>query len=161
MAVPGWLQAFGDSAWGLSASSFVLSFLSGFVPVFSVELYLVSISALAGPGMLVPVVVGATVGQVLSKVLFYLAASGVIGMPARKRVGKLDEWRQRVERNPLGKDALLFLSAFIGFPPYYVMCLLAGTLRLSLTRFTVTGLIGRALRFGLIYAFPELLKRWL
>lgn len=156
-----WLNSFGTSGWGLAVSAFLLSFLSGFVPVFSVELYLVSISALAGPKHFVPVVAGCTVGQVLAKVLFYLAASGVIRLPFKKQVGKLDLWRDRLERHRLGKDALLFLSAFIGFPPYYVMCILAGTLRLSLTSFVLSGLIGRGLRFGLIYAFPTLVKRWL
>jgi membrane protein YqaA with SNARE-associated domain len=159
--VPEWLHAFGTSAWGLAASAFVLSFLSGFVPVFSVELYLVSVSALVGPAYLVPVVGGCTLGQVLSKVLFYLAASGAIRLPFRKRAGGLASWRARIEKYHIGKNALLFLSAFVGFPPYYVMCILAGTLRLGLTSFVLSGLVGRALRFGVIYAFPELVKRWL
>ncbi len=158
--MPSWTEAFGTSTWGLSAATFVLSFLSGFVPVASVELYLVSLSAIAGPSHLVPVVAAATAGQVLSKVLFYLAASGAIRMPFKRHAAKLDEWRDRFENHPLGEDALMFLSAFIGFPPYYVVCLIAATLRLSLLRFVLTGIAGRALRFALIYAFPELLRRW-
>ena len=159
--MPAWLEAYSHSWWGLLGSAFVLSFLGGFLPVFSVELYLVSISALAGHGMMFPVVFGCTLGQVVSKAFFYYAGSGVIRMPFRNQAAALERWRERMQNFRFGKDALLFLSAFIGVPPYYVTPILAGTLRLGLTRFVVTSLIGRALRFGLIYAFPSVLRRWL
>jgi membrane protein YqaA with SNARE-associated domain len=155
-AVSAWIPA----SWGLTASTFVVSFVSGFVPVVSLELYLVSVAAIAGSGHFLPIVASATIGQVLAKLIFYLAARGVIRLPVKESTAKLESWRVRFESHPLGEDAALFLSAFLGFPPYYLVCILAGTLHLSLVRFLATGLVGRGLRFALVYAFPEVVKRW-
>lgn len=143
---------------GLAGTAFVVALAGGFVPIASMELYLVSVSALAGPSHLVPVVTAATLGQMLSKVVFYLAARGVIRVPMKESAEKLEKWRQRFESHPLGEDALLFLSASVGFPPYYFTPFVAGALRLNFWRFLITGLAGRALRFGVIYAFPEVVR---
>ena len=43
--------------------------------------------------------------------------------------------------------ALNFVSAAAGFPPFFVMAVLAGTLRMNVVVFFVTGLVGRTLFF--------------
>ena len=45
---------------------------------------------------------------------------------------------------------LVFLSAFTGFPPFAVLSVLAGQLRMSLTLFLALGLVGRWLRFAAV-----------
>ena len=45
---------------------------------------------------------------------------------------------------------LVFLSAASGFPPFAIVAVLAGQLRMSLTLFFVLGLLGRWLRFAAV-----------
>lgn len=50
--------------------------------------------------------------------------------------------------------AVLFLSATLGVPPFYVTPILAGLLRISFPLFFVCGFSGRFLRFGAVYGCP-------
>ncbi len=43
---------------------------------------------------------------------------------------------------------LLFASAVSGFPPFAIVAVLAGQLRMSLMTFIVVGTVGRTLRFA-------------
>ena len=53
----------------------------------------------------------------------------------------------------------MFLSAFSGFPPFAILSVLAGQLRMSLTLFFVLGLVGRWLRFTAVLGGAEWLVR--
>jgi membrane protein YqaA with SNARE-associated domain len=41
-----------------------------------------------------------------------------------------------------------------GFPPFYVVSLLAGTFRVNLAAFFLVGLAGRFIRFAVLALFP-------
>ena len=49
-------------------------------------------------------------------------------------------------------------SATAGIPPYYVMTLAAGAIRMDLTFFLVVGFIGRLLRFAFIVVLPQIAR---
>ena len=51
----------------------------------------------------------------------------------------------------------MFASALFGLPPFYVMSVAAGALRLGLPAFVALGLTGRMLRFTAIFLAPRLL----
>ena len=61
-----------------------------------------------------------------------------------------ERWQQRVDEHPNQTAVLLFASASLGFPPLYVMAVLAGQLRVNISLFVSTCLIGRYLRFLVI-----------
>jgi len=106
----------------------------------------------------VPVVLGMTIGQMIGKVLIYLAGRGAIRMPLRESYKeRLAAARERLERSRLGTVPFLFVSASTGWPPFYVVSILAGVLRLGFWGFFVPGLLGRFVRFAVIAAFPQLL----
>ena len=68
-------------------------------------------------------------------------------MEKPKNAARLETWRARTHQRPVVAGLLLFVSASVGFPPFAVVAVLAGQLRMSLTLFLTLGLLGRWLRF--------------
>ena len=52
------------------------------------------------------------------------------------------------------------VSALVGVPPFYVVSVVAGALRLSFAAFLAVGGLGRLAHFGLLAAAPHLARRW-
>lgn len=148
--------------YGLTLGTFIVCFVSGFVPVVSAELFLIAVSATSSWDTMAAVTLAAAAGQMLSKLLTYFAGAGVVKLPLRRFQKGVEKYRKSVEekwkRTP---DMLIFASSFIGLPPLYVISILAGTLGVGWVRFTVIGFIGRLLRFAIVLAFPQLVKQWL
>ena len=61
-----------------------------------------------------------------------------------------DRWSVRVHERPNQTALLLFASASLGFPPLYVMAVLAGQMKVRLWLFISTCLTGRFIRFLVI-----------
>ena len=61
-----------------------------------------------------------------------------------------DKWSARIHDRPNQTALLLFASASLGFPPLYVMAVLAGQMRVRLWLFISTCLVGRFIRFVVI-----------
>jgi len=160
-------------------TALVLGFTSAVIPVVSVELGLVAMArASAVPDWLLAL--AAAVGQVGGKTLWYLVGAGVISrMPgwhrragrgrrprapsARRalwavRLAALQAW---VGERPWGPGALNFVSALTSVPPFAVYSVLAGTLRMPLPVFLVTGLAGRYLRLLAVLGAGGQLLGWL
>lgn len=142
----------------LYAATFVVSFVSGFVPLINTEAYLLSVSTLASAAPALPVVVISTLGQMSAKLLLYLGGRGLIEMPRARRYETLDKLRHQLERRRGRRNTLIFLSAFLGFPPFYPVTILAGVVQVPLLDFLVPSLVGRLLRFGAIFLFPQLVR---
>ncbi len=68
-------------------------------------------------------------------------------------MAKIDTWETKL-------DVVLFLSAFSGFPPFYVLTVALGATRYNIVRFSIIGFAGRMLRFVLIIAFPQYFRQW-
>jgi membrane protein YqaA with SNARE-associated domain len=56
-------------------------------------------------------------------------------------------WQERINLHPSRTAVILFASASLGFPPLYVIAVLAGQLRVNIWLFVSTCLVGRFLRF--------------
>jgi membrane protein YqaA with SNARE-associated domain len=57
---------------------------------------------------------------------------------------------------------LVFVSSLAGIPPFYVMSLVAGALRMNFMLYLATSTAGRLLRFGALVSLPQMavLVRW-
>lgn len=69
-------------------------------------------------------------------------------------------WRLRTEGRPWFCAGVLLVSASTGVPPYAVLCVLAGTLRVPVWVFLVTGLVGRAVRFAAVIGGTTAILSW-
>jgi membrane protein YqaA with SNARE-associated domain len=130
---------------------------SALVPLINIEAYLGvrgAVSTVEGIWLLGFV---AGLGQMLGKVVwYYLGASALSWGWVRRKVERpktqlrIDRWRARTRERPVVSGLLVFASALTGLPPFAVVAVLAGQLRMSLTLFFVLGLLGRWLRFSAV-----------
>ncbi len=137
-------------------ATFLFCFAGGLVPVLNTEIYLISISALAAPVSIWPVILIATSGQLISKMLVYLAGKGVIRFPLKRYEKKMDAVKEKFDQWKIGPELFIFISAFAGIPPFYAVSFFAGLIRFNFTKFVIFGFLGRFLRFTLAVLLPQL-----
>lgn len=140
----------------LLMSIFGASIASALVPLINVEVILFA-AANRRPELVVALVLVATTGQMVGKLLWYWGGQHLDRAPwVAKHLEKprpkatLERWHDRAEGRPWFTAGLLLFSAASGFPPYAVTAVLAGVLRVPLWIFLVTGFVGRGLRFWTI-----------
>ncbi len=129
------------------------SIASALIPLINIEAIL-AVAISQSPSATWGLVIAATIGQMLGKILWYwggmhIDRAGWVSRQLEKPRARatLDTWHQRAEGRPWFTAGLLFVSAAIGFPPYAVTAVLAGILRVPFWIFLATGLLGRGLRF--------------
>lgn len=142
-------------------STFAYCILSALLPVFNTEVALTALAATESPPLW-PLAVVAAAGQMVGKVVYYLVGKSSLEwrwIKARTDTPRfqagLARWRGHLEDRPWVAAAFVFLSASVGLPPFAVVAVLAGTLRMSLPTFVVVGFAGRVLRFGSILGAAE------
>src|SRR5262245_25766928 len=136
---------------GYTASSLAVGLASGLVPALNSEAYLLMVAALAPPQAAPAAVVGLTLGQMVAKGLLYLVGSGAASARVlRGRAERLAAFRRRLSGSRGSSSAVVFASALLGVPPFYLVSVAAGSLRYSLARFMLVGGSGRMLRFAAV-----------
>ncbi len=130
--------------------------LSALLPLFNMEAYLV-VAATDERWPALALGSAAAVGQMVGKLAWFYAGTQSVRLPwIRKKLqepkwqASYDRWHARTDGRPVLTGFLLWLSAFAGLPPFAVMAVLAGALRVNLALFLVTGVVGRALRFWVV-----------
>jgi membrane protein YqaA with SNARE-associated domain len=131
-----------------------VAFASALVPLVNIEAYLGVRGSVGGIDNVWVLGLAAGFGQMVGKVVwYYLGASSLHWGWVRRRMetpkaqARLETWRLRTHERPVLAGALVFASAFSGFPPFAILSVLAGQLRMQLALFFGLGLAGRWLRF--------------
>jgi membrane protein YqaA with SNARE-associated domain len=131
-----------------------VAFASALVPLVNIEAYLGVRGSVGGIDNVWVLGLAAGFGQMVGKVVwYYLGASSLHWGWVRRRMetpkaqARLETWRLRTHERPVLAGALVFGSAFSGFPPFAILSVLAGQLRMQLALFFGLGLAGRWLRF--------------
>ncbi|ROR91637.1 hypothetical protein [Nocardioides aurantiacus] len=134
--------------------TFGFGIISSSIPVFNMEAYISVAYATNDDRNALLLAAVASLGQNIGKLAWYYGSRSAIGVPfmrkrmqSPKRQAQLARWQRTVEGRPVVSGALNFVSAAAGFPPFFVMAVLAGTLRMNVVVFFVTGLVGRTLFF--------------
>jgi membrane protein YqaA with SNARE-associated domain len=135
----------------------LIGIASALLPLINIEAYLSVRAAVASVEDVWMLSLVAAVGQMLGKIVwYYLGASSLQWEWVRRRAEKpknaarLETWRARTHERPVLTGGLVFVSAFTGFPPFAVLSVLAGQLRMGLALFLGLGLVGRWLRFAAV-----------
>jgi membrane protein YqaA with SNARE-associated domain len=144
---------------GIFGGTYVVCLVSGFIPIVNAELFLIWISLMLSRTEYVPILLLATSGQMTAKVLMFLSGKGVIHISKKRYENKIAAIEAKMKKWKNKIDIFIFLSAFTGFPPFYVVAVLSGMTKVNLLRFCIAGFLGRALRFGLVMYFPHLFKQ--
>lgn len=157
------------------ALTFGVAFGSAILPLISIEVFVLGL-ATQQHGMSFWIV-GAAVaaGQVLGKLLYFMAARGDLHLPKflhRKKKDKKDKppnrwqrwmtWvRDRCHRHPHWMFGTHAVSSVVGVPPFMATTVLAGFAGMSMGVFVATGTLGRFARFSLLAASPAMFAGWL
>jgi membrane protein YqaA with SNARE-associated domain len=145
--------------WSLFAvllTTFAATAAGGFIPVFNTELYLLAVTAMTPAWMRLPLALMATVGQMTGKAIMYGAGRGMVNLPLGRHAERLARVQRRLE-NARWPRLFLFWSAITGFPPFFIVSVLCGTVRFPFVTFILIGLAGRAIRFSIVVFFPHLI----
>ncbi len=147
--------------FGIFGTCLTLAFLSAVFPFINAEVvllgYVVAARSDWREALLFAAIVA--VGQMVGKATMYWLGRGAARVPSERTRRSLAKWEARLRRSPRSVFSFVFLSASTGFPPFYVISVLVGTLRITFWKFFVVGLAGRLLRFGLIAMFPAGISR--
>ena len=143
-------------ALGIYGGTFVVCIIAGLVPVINAEVFLIGRSAWAlhSPWQIPGVVVCAAAGQMVAKTIFYFAAMGVLELPTGKKRAKIEKFRATMDRWQDKKTWVILASSILGLPPFYIVSLLAGAMRMKLAPFIALGFTGRVIRFSAVLAVP-------
>jgi membrane protein YqaA with SNARE-associated domain len=135
--------------------------LSALIPALNTEAYLALLAARKS-APLWPLAIVAAAGQMVGKVVYYyIGKSSLEWQWVKRRTDNprfqegLAQWRERLADRPWIAGATVFVSASVGIPPFAIVAVLAGTLRMSLTTFVLVGFVGRTLRFASILGAAE------
>ena len=145
-------------AVGIYAGTYIVCFISGFFPLVNAELFLVLISINITKAECIPIFILAALGQMTAKLLMFLGGKGVIRLSKKKFEDKINGIVLKMKKWEKKIDIFIFLSAFTGIPPFFVVSIVAGMGQTNILRFFISGLLGRTLRFALVIYFPQLLK---
>lgn len=66
------------------------------------------------------------------------------------------KWSARFETRPRRAALLVLVSSLTGLPPFFLMTLVAGAVKMNLALFLTAGTTGRLLRFGALVTLPQL-----
>jgi len=147
------------SNYGLYSGTYIICFISGFVPIVNAEIFLIFVSSLVTKSLFLPVLLLASIGQMTAKAVLFFSGMGVVKISLKRYQSKINETMAKMQKWESKVDLLIFLSAFTGFPPFYIITIVSGIIRHNFFRFFIVGLAGRVLRFGIVMLFPQIYKQ--
>lgn len=147
-------------------ATFGLCIASGLIPLINGELVLIGFilkAPVQSVAMTGGLVLAAGMGQMIAKIVMYYVGKGAFKL-SKKKEGKftkaIKKYQHKMEENASAPSMLLFVSAFIGLPPFYVISILAGTFNIPFMRFFLLGSVGRIMHFAVVAFFPEIWKHY-
>lgn len=143
-----------------------LAVASALIPLINIEA-VIALAATQGNAPGWAIVAASAVGQMGGKLLWYYGGRELERFPfvARrmrkpKAMATMERWRARTDGRPWFAAGLLLVSAAVGLPPYAVIAVVAGALRVHVVTFLVTGLVGRMLRFWFVIGGATAIASW-
>jgi membrane protein YqaA with SNARE-associated domain len=135
----------------------VVAAASSLLPVSPIEAVLVGLSVSVPAALLLPVTILATVGHMAAKTLVYVGSRGIAepAVAARHAAG-LARVRTLLARRRGLQLLTVLVSAATGVPPFYLVTVCCGVLRLPLRDYLLAGVVGRGLRFAALALLPRL-----
>lgn len=142
------------------ATTFAVCVAGAIIPVINTEIYLLSAAALSPPSYFAPLVIAATMGQMVGKVAMFYGGRGVVRIKHDRVRNGVEKLRGMLEHRPWTARAVLFSSATVGLPPLYVMSVACGTIGMGVVTFFTIGTAGRLIHFAAVALLPQYAKSW-
>lgn len=145
------------ATFGIYGASMVVAFIAGLFPPFSIELFLIGLSAIVEPTLLELVWCSllAAIGHQVAKTITYYA--GVGALEHGKLKAKVDKIRHKIEKWNKAPKFVVFLAGAFGIPPLFVIGFIAHPLMsVGIVPFTLIIFTTRVARFIVLAAMPML-----
>lgn len=146
----------------LLLTTFGYCILSALVPIVNAEAYVAGVGVLFHGAAIWGVAATAAGGQMVGKVVYFLLGRRSLEwewvrkkLEVPKRKEALDRWQQRIGDRLWMAALVLFASALLGVPPFLVLAVIAGQLRVPLPLFVAVGFAGRLGRFAIILGLAD------
>ena len=134
---------------------FIVAFIAGMFPLFSIEVFLVLITSVVQPSVeqMILCCLLAAVGHQIAKTITYYA--GVGALEHGKLKAKVDKIRPRIDRWNKAPHLILALAGAIGIPPLWILGFIAKPLMgIRYWAFTAIVFGTRFGRFVVLSAIP-------
>ena len=146
--------------WWLSLGYYAFAVVSAVLPWVNAEALMLSAWSLPPSHVhLAVLVLVVTAGQMTGKSMMYWLSRSATHPRSPRMQAAVDKWRARFERNPRSALAVVFVSSAIGFPPFYIVSVAAGALKVAYGPFLTVGSCGRLLHFAIVALLPQLVWR--
>src|SRR6185436_11905236 len=94
--------------------------------------------------------------QMTGKCVLYWTGRNGQKVLSERAAARLAKWHERLAARPRRAVALVFVSSLTGLPPFYLMTLVAGALRMDFVTYMAAGTLGRFLKFAAVATLPFL-----
>lgn len=135
--------------------------LTGYIPLISTEIILAGIGLNSPLFHLIPLAFVGALCQTFAKIHIYFISHYFVYFLKFKSKRKLIRLKYQFKSREKVSYSLLFTSALIGLPPYYLLNILCGLLNTGLASFCLLGFMGMFIRFYCCLAFPKLIIDWM
>jgi membrane protein YqaA with SNARE-associated domain len=140
-------------------TTFAIGIASALVPFLPIEVYILGAGATEeGAATAISLGIAAGIGATIGKIIWYeVARRGVESRWMQRKLSKpksraaYEKWSARMGDRPWYSGGIMFVSSLTGLPPLLVMGAVAGALRMPLWLFVPTVLVGRCVRFALLF----------
>lgn len=132
------------------SSAFVASVASGVVPFVNAEVVVVAAAVAVPASQQWLVVTVCSLGQMIAKAGLYALARWLPRRLPARAVRHLERASEKTARLQQAGWPLILVSAFVGLPPFYVISLAAGMVRVNFAAFVTFGFVGRWARFAVL-----------
>lgn len=140
------------------ASTILTGFVSAIVPAVNAEVFVVFLGGVISPQLYPVAVILATLSHMAGKAVIYGAARSVHSLPDGAIKRRIVAVQSKVSGRTSVGSALLFVSALVGLPPFYVMTVLCGVVRFNFAYFFIIGFAGRLIRFAALILLPQVAR---
>jgi membrane protein YqaA with SNARE-associated domain len=141
----------------LLVATFFYCVLSALVPIVNAEAYVGAVAALADAFSPWLVAACAAGGQMVGKFAYYLLGRQSLRWSwVRKKTespkwqARVANWQDRIGGNGWLAGGVCLLSGAVGIPPFAIVAVVAGQLRVPWPVFLLSGFLGRLTRFAAI-----------
>ena len=149
--------------FGPYLATFIFSIFSALIPFLNLEFYLLAVSAVVPDSLkfLTEILFIATFGHMIAKGILYCTGRGILKLSWQNPKIGVQQFKQlqmRMEKLEGQSSAFLFFSGVTGLPPFYLVAIAAGALKMNFINFFVFGFAGRLVRLAFVLALPQLIK---
>ena len=132
-----------------------VAFVGGLIPVGPIKIVLIILSYQVLTNSLFMLVVIVTLSCLFAKILiYYIGDCTTLILPVFMK-NKLTYYQSVLKTKRRISASMLIISAMIGIPPYYIINVISGMLRVNFNVFLMLSFLGFFIRFSLVIFLPK------